>query len=348
MGLTAGFSGVLLNILCGNLVNLRENNLWLIYFLPLGGVFTVFLYEKCKIKNSRDIDEVFEAANEGKSLNPIVAATLFVSASVTQFLGGSSGKRGSASQIGGILGSYFSDIFKLDKAQRKVMILSGVSAAFSGLTSTPLTACFFAAEFRAMGILHLPAVLPCAAAAFTASKLADIFGIKRERYFVNFNQNFNFTDLLKIIFLVFCVVILGIFVSKGFKNARKIGEKYFKNPYIRTLFFTLIIIILTAFLGNQSFSSGSTPLTAAAFSGETQPFTFLFKFIFTFLTMASGLKGGRLAPIFCIGSTFGCLFASIFALDAGICAAISLIILFAISTNRIFTAVFLALEMFLI
>jgi H+/Cl- antiporter ClcA len=53
------------------------------------------------------------------------------------FFGGSAGREGTAVQMGGALADQFTAIFKLDKSDRKTVIILGISAGFASVFGTP-------------------------------------------------------------------------------------------------------------------------------------------------------------------------------------------------------------------
>lgn len=60
--------------------------------------------------------------------------------------GGSSGREGAALQIGGSLATSFGKIIHADQREMSMLIMCGMSAVFSALFGTPLTATLFSME----------------------------------------------------------------------------------------------------------------------------------------------------------------------------------------------------------
>ena len=61
---------------------------------------------------------------------------------------------------------------------------------------------------------------------------------------------------------------------------------------------------------------------------------FLWKILFTAVTLEAGFKGGEIVPTFCIGATFGCTFAMLTGQPHGLMAACGMLALFAQCRER--------------
>ena len=73
---------------------------------------------------------------------------------------------------------------------------------------------------------------------------------------------------------------------------------------------------------------------------------FLWKIIFTAITLGVGFKGGEIVPSFCIGATLGCLFGTLVGLSPSLCAAVGMVAVFCGVTNSPITSLVIGFEMF--
>ena len=176
LGLLIGTIGGVLGTAFHYILNLaakaRGENPWLLFLLPLGGLLTVGLYQAFHLRNNRGTNEIIDAILNQKPVNPLIAPLVFVSTAITHLFGGSAGREGAALQLGAASASALAKLFHLKEEDRMVLIMSGMSAVFSGLFGTPLTATLFTMEFESVGTIFSPALLPCYLAAFTASSLS--------------------------------------------------------------------------------------------------------------------------------------------------------------------------------
>ena len=74
------------------------------------------------------------------------APLIFVSTLLTHLTGGSAGREGAAIQLGGDIGNQLGTWFRLDEEDRHVIVMCGMSAAFSAVFGTPMAAAVFSME----------------------------------------------------------------------------------------------------------------------------------------------------------------------------------------------------------
>jgi H+/Cl- antiporter ClcA len=107
------------------------------------------------------------------------------------------------------------------------------------------------------------------------------------------------------------------------------------------------VIIILVFLIDPMYLGLGVETIEVALSGEHVPnLAFLFKSLFTGITLSFGGSGGIVTPIFFVGSTSGSLFASLLGLDLEVFAAIGMVALLAGAANTPIAASIMAAEMF--
>ena len=140
---------------------IRTKYFWyLIWFLPLGGVFIWFIYHQFGKSVANGMKMVFHVGLGKNSKLPIRMVPLAVIGTwTTHLFGGSAGREGVAVQIGAAVSNNIGRL--VDKTidienSRKMFLITGMAAGFSGLFCTPLAAIFFALEVLVAGNLELP------------------------------------------------------------------------------------------------------------------------------------------------------------------------------------------------
>ena len=107
VGLGVGAFASLFGLLVNWATSFREEHMWLLFLLPLGGVFIVFFYNICHINKYSDkyrgTNRVLEAIYTGDNIPVVMTPLITVSTFITHFFGGSAGREGAALQIGGSL-----------------------------------------------------------------------------------------------------------------------------------------------------------------------------------------------------------------------------------------------------
>lgn len=153
-----------------------------LYFIPalaIGGAAIVFAYKKWGRWTERGMDQAFAVGLNKESDFPLVSIPMAaVSTWLTQLFGGSAGREGAAMQIGSALSYNISKKLPFENAAH-VMLVTGLAAGFAGIFQAPMAATAFALEVLLVGHLELGALLPAAAAAFTACKISSMLGFHK-------------------------------------------------------------------------------------------------------------------------------------------------------------------------
>ncbi len=156
---------------------LRGEHPWILYFLPLGGIAIVLLYRLSGMEKDQGTNLVLIAVREAEPMRLRTAPLIFVATILTHLVGGSAGREGAALQLGGSLGAWLGRVVHLDAKDRRVMVMCGMSAAFSALFGTPLTAMLFSMEVVSVGVMYYAALVPCTVSALAAFQVAQAMGL---------------------------------------------------------------------------------------------------------------------------------------------------------------------------
>ena len=210
LGVTGGAIGAGFHHVLHFVTHVRAGQSWLVFLLPVGGLATVALYRLLKLRSNRGTNEIIDAVLSGEKLKPQIAPAIFLATAMTHLFGGSAGREGAALQLGGSVASLLSRAFRLGHHDRRVLIMAGMSAVFAGLFGTPLTATLFCMEFESVGMLFSPALLPCYIAAFTASRVAGVFGVHAEGVLLEAAAAVTVSNVWKFLVLAVLISLLGI------------------------------------------------------------------------------------------------------------------------------------------
>ena len=346
MGVWGGLLGAGFHHALHFVTHLRSEHTWLIFLLPVGGLLSVGIYTLFRQRSNRGTNEVIDAVLSGGDVSAKVAPTIFLATALTHLFGGSAGREGAALQIGGSTATLISRGLRLGSRDRRVLIMSGMSAVFAGLFGTPLTATLFCMEFVSVGTLFSPALLPCYVAAFTAAKTSGLLGVHAEGLLLETVTAVTLGNIWKFLILAVLVSLVGILMCWVFHKAEHLAQHHIPNVWIRIVIGGVLIIGLTLLVGDHRYNGAGMDMALGAVEGNANWFDFLLKMLFTAITLAAGFKGGEIVPTFCIGATFGCIVGGLLGLDAGLCGALGLVGLFCCATNSPFASIVLSIEMF--
>ena len=345
-GLTVGAFSTLFAFTMNMVTEYREKNDYILYFLPFAGLITVFLYNAFKFKNDKGTNLVISTIHAQSDIPFKMAPLIFITTILTHLFGGSAGREGAALQLGGSIGNQLGRWFRLDDADKRVVILCGMSAAFSAVFGTPLAAAVFSMEVVSIGVMYYAALVPCAFSSLIATYFATNFGVRGEDFkFIEF-PSLTFLNTFEIICLAVLCAGLSIVFCIMLHKTGDLFRKYLKNPYIRIFIAGAVIVGMSLLLNTRDYNGAGIPIISKALQGEAVPYAFILKMIFTAVTIEAGFRGGEIVPSFFIGATFGCMFGSIVGFSPSVCAAVGLISLFCGVTNCPITSILISFELF--
>jgi len=325
---------------------LRLSYPWLLWFLPVGGIVIVFLYKICGIDEDRGTNLVLVAVRENEPMPLRTAPLIILSTIITHLVGGSSGREGAVLQIGASIASDIARRIKLSEHTCRIMVVCGMSAAFSALFGTPLTAAIFAMEVVHVGVIHYSAIVPSILSALVGLEVARWFSVAPTAFAVSGIPVLEPLSLIKIIGLGILFAILSILFYQAMHFSSHLYQKYIKKPFLRIAVGGGLVILITLIVGSYDYNGAGMGVIAAAVSGTARPEAFALKILLTALTLGAGFKGGEIIPVFFTGATFGCVAGPFLGIPSSFSAALGLVSVFCGVTNCPITSIILAYELF--
>lgn len=324
---------------------LRAENPWLLWCMPVAGLAIVGFYKLTKTEG-QGTNDIIDAVHHGKGLSILLLPAIFIGTILTHLCGGSAGREGAALQMGGTIGYHTGRLCNLDDRDMRTATLTGMAAFFSALFGTPLAATVFAIVVISVGIMYHAAFIPCFAASLVAYAVSIVMGVEPTRFDVAIPA----TDV-SLVLRVGVLATLCAFVSIIFCKVIHVAEHQMKkripNSWTRVIAGGFAVAILTTICGTTDYNgAGMEVITAAVEEGTAHPMAFLLKILFTAVTLAAGFKGGEVVPSFFVGATFGCVMGPLLGIPAGFAAALGLVAVFCGATNCPIASIFLAIELF--
>lgn len=346
IGAVGGVIGSLFHLSVDYVTETREHNTWLIYLLPVGGLLIVGLTKLLRAEGVMNTNKVIDAVRSDSKVRLITAPLIFISTVITHLFGGSAGREGAALQLGGSIGYNVGKLVRLNKRDMHIVVMAGMSAVFTALFGTPMTATIFSLEVISVGVMYYAALIPCIIASITAYLTAGLFKIPPVRFTVGAFPEISALVIVKVLAITIACAVVSIFFCFMIKSTEKLSEKYIKNTYLRAFAGGALIVVLTLAFRTYDYNGAGMNVITNAMAGSARPEAFFIKIVFTAITIAAGFKGGEIVPTFFIGSTLGCAVASLLGLEPGIGAAIGFVAMFCSVVNCPIASVFLSLEVF--
>lgn len=343
IGLVGGIIGSLFHIGVDTATQMRLAHPWVLYLMPVGGLAIVGLYRLTKTEG-KGTNDIIASVHFGEQVPGLLVPVIFVSTVITHLCGGSAGREGAALQIGGGIGYQAGRLLRLGEKDLPLATLCGMSGVFAALFGTPLTATVFALEVISVGVLYYAGLVPCLTAALTGYLVSVLMEVPPTRFTVTVPGLEVRTMLLVMVLALLCAVV-SILFCRGLHGVERLLKRTLKNPYLRVAVGAAVLIGLTL-LTNGDYNGAGMEVISRAIAGQADPWAWVWKLLFTAITIGCGFKGGEVVPSFFVGAAFGCVAAGWLGLPAGFGAAMGLVSVFCGAVNCPLASIILSVELF--
>jgi len=329
----------------------REKHIWLVYFLPIAGLMiglVYYYYGEAANKGNNLIIETHHSLEHGETPKPIpfkMAPMVYLSTLLTHIVGGSAGREGTAVQMGGAIADQFTGLFKLNTADRKTILIIGISSGFAAVFGTPLAGAFFAIEILSITNTKKNQLAASLFVAYIAHYSCLAWQVKHTIYTIPSIPAISLTTLA---WTIFAGILFGL-TAFAFTSTGKLFEKIFnkiKFAPLRPLIGGIIIALFIVVFNSTKFIGLGIPSIQDAFINNAGQFDFAIKLILTSFTLSAGFKGGEVTPLFFIGATLGNILIWFIPLPMALLAGMGFVAVFSGATNCVFASIALGLELF--
>lgn len=325
----------------------REHSPWLLFCMPAAGLVITWSYHALGMGNDSGANQIIASVRSEERPPLRLAFLIFLGSVLTHLTGGSAGREGAALQIGGSVTAALGKVLRLGERSVNVLVMCGMSGVFTALFGTPLSAAVFSLEVVSVGVVHYSALFPCLVTSLVSMGVAQLLGTSPMGYQLGGVPELNWVTMGQVGALSLLCALLSILFCVVMHRTAHLYRKHLPNPYARVLAGAAIVIVLSLLEGSGDYNGAGGTVIARALAGEVAtPLAFLFKLVFTALTLGAGFRGGEIVPAFFVGATFGCAAGPLLGLDPRFAAAVCLVALFCGVVNCPLASVFLGVELF--
>jgi H+/Cl- antiporter ClcA len=326
---------------------IRENNNWIIWLLPIGGLVIGLGYHywgKSVVKGNNLLLEEYENPQQ---IIPLKMAPLVLFGTlITHLFGGSAGREGTAVQMGGAIADQFTKLFQLDASERKTILILGISAGFASIFGTPLAGALFALEVVYFSKINLKSIFLSFLVAYIAYFTVELWHVKHTHYAIPFLPENNFTTLFWVILVSILFGLAAMLFSRSTHFWGHLFSKTISFPPLRPFVGGCFIALAVYFIGTTKYIGLGVPIIVDAFSNPNASYDFLLKILFTGFTLGAGFKGGEVTPLFFIGATLGSALSLVVPLPIALLAGMGFVAVFSGATHTPIACTVMGMELF--
>jgi H+/Cl- antiporter ClcA len=273
--------------------SIHWQNGWLLFVLPLGGLFAGWLDQKygqgCEGGNSQIYARVQQCirygnaaagskSDSGEVFVPWRMAPLALFGTLlTHLFGGSAGREGTAIQIGGSLANTIASWVKLNRFETGLnpggisykeargtnydnwtatFVQAGIAAGFGSVFGTPLAATLFAVEVVGRGVARFASLPICLACAITADHVTQLWGIKHPQYAIDYTS-LGLWDLSRISKVFVAAMAFGLAAWIFIQLTKYMGgfskRLFVKRLWLRPMLGGLIVAAVASLMSWQQY-----------------------------------------------------------------------------------------------
>ena len=336
----------------------RTDHIGVVNFLPLLGLGIGYAYHyfgtavqkgnNLILETHQAIVNTSSSSTTSTSTKPIpllMAPLVFISTLLTHVGGGSAGREGTAVQMGGAIADQFTSIFKLNSAERKTILIMGVSAGFAAVFGTPFAAAVFALEIMSFRKVKFENIIPSFIAAFGAHYICLAWMVKHTVYSIDIIPSITASTIswAMLAGLIFgLAAFLFIYTGKIFEALFSKIKFEPMRPFIGGIIIALFIVVANS----TKYIGLGIPSIVDAFNEPAGSFDFALKILLTSLTLSAGFKGGEVTPLFFIGAALGNILIWFIPFPMALLAGMGFVAVFAGATHCVIASIIMGIELF--
>jgi len=347
IGILSGSASAFLLVSLDWAAQTREASPWILWLLPIGGLIIGLGYHYYGKEVVKGNNLLLEEYAKPQQIIPLkMAPFVLVGTIITHVFGGSAGREGTAVQMGGAIADQFTKLFRLDKSDRKTLIILGISAGFASVFGTPLAGALFALEVLYFSKLSLKSILLSFVVSYFAYFTVELWQVQHTHYKIPTVPVLDGNTLFWIVIVSILYGLAAMLFSRSTHYWGALFKKVISYAPARPLVGGTVLAIAMYLIGTTKFMGLGVPVIVEAFTNPSNNSDFLLKILFTGFTLGAGFKGGEVTPLFFVGATLGSALSLFVPLPIGLLAGMGFVAVFSGATHTPVACTVMGLELF--
>ncbi|GBF74200.1 hypothetical protein PA598K_02532 [Paenibacillus sp. 598K] len=347
VGVACGTAAALFLHVLTSVTAVREGHPWLLWLLPVGGACMSWIYMRWGRQAAQGNPLLFASIRGGEGDIPLrMGPMALLGTWMTHLLGGSAGREGTALQLGGSLAAWIGRLLRVPPTESRLLLLCGISGGFGAVFGTPVAGAVFAFEVAGFRVLTPLRLLSALTASFVGHVTALAWGASHTHYSIG---PVPFADLGLLLRVALAAVAFGLLARlfvRLLASLRALLIRHVPQIVWRSVIGGLLVIGLTYVCGSRDYLGLSLPLLSSSFDAQAEGDAFVWKLLFTVVTLGSGYPGGEVTPLFVIGAAFGSFLAGMLSAPPALLAGVGMVSIFAGAARAPLACFALGIELF--
>jgi len=319
----------------------------LILLLPLAGLISGLTYYRFGNKVESGFNLILDEIHRPKRIIQLrMAPLVLIGTLLSHLFGGSSGREGTAVQMGASLSDQLSKGLPINSRDRKALLVAGAGAGFGAAIGAPFAGALFGMEVLYITGFKVFALVECVVASFVGYGITLILRAPHSTYPTITPPHL---DLRTVGSITIASIVFGLASIFFVQSTHLIESAYRKlsiQPWLRPVIGGSLIVLFYSYIGTDRYAGLGIPVIQNALQIPSSFLDPIWKLVSTALTVGSGFKGGEFIPLVFIGTTLGSALSLLLPVSPQLLGGLGFAAVFGAASNTPIACAVMATEIF--